>query len=80
MMVEGRGIELGLWACWCCWEGGRARRRRSSNGEARRTVKDFTTNWPPNLSPLTSELGLNVGSVGDLFGCWGRGIGCGIGS
>ncbi|KAH6827934.1 hypothetical protein C2S53_013402 [Perilla frutescens var. hirtella] len=38
---------------------GREMRRRSSNGRARRIVKDLTMNWPPKRRPLTSEEGLN---------------------
>lgn len=51
-MVEGR-------ACG----GERFRRSESSSGRDRRTVKDFTMNWPPNLRPFTSVLGLK-----DMFG------------
>lgn len=36
--------------------GERLRRRESSRGVERRTVKDFTMNCPPNLRPFTSVL------------------------
>lgn len=62
--------------------GGYERILRSSRGLARRMVNDLTMNWPPNLRPFTSELGLkdmlsddddedaDVGFVVWSFGCW----------
>lgn len=46
---------------------GKERSLRSSRGLARRIVKDLTMNWPPNLRPFTSELGLNEKSEEDGF-------------
>ena len=54
--------------------GGKERTLRSSKGLALLIVKDFTMNWPPNLIPFTSELGLKEKSefcfVLWSLGCW----------
>lgn len=79
-VVEGNGAflsSLGVGGGGFSWavlgSGGRERRRISSNGRARRIVKDFTINWPPKRRPFTSDVGLNeksdVGFVDWSFGC-----------
>lgn len=69
-MADGNG---GLWPEFLV-VAGKERSWRSSKGLARRIVKDLTMNWPPNLRPFTSELGLKEKSEADLvvwsFGCW----------
>lgn len=63
-VVEGKGCFPFVFSWFCWWlrlsVGGSERRRKNSRGLARRIVKDLTINWPPNRSPLTSELGLNA--------------------
>lgn len=73
-VVEGNGVVLVVVVVLVL---SRERRRRSSSGRARRMVKDFTINWPPNRRPFTSEVGLKEKSddvvvffVVWSFGCW----------